>query len=147
VLSPSAADNGENEGGGLDPVILLGSVMFALLSGYILLYALNANALDRYATGFPVRKCPVCQEGHLELEERPYRSVGIPRVRRTVRCDNCRSILREVGRWRWRYTVDPHANQEMFQEYNDSLISESQFLSLAQDMEEDAPVQYLDEEA
>lgn len=139
-------DSGEDESSEIDPLILLGLAVFLALSGYILVYALNANALDRYATGFPVRKCPVCHEGHLELEERPYRSLGIPRVRRTIRCDNCRSILREVGWRRWRYTVDPHANNEMFQEHNDSLITEARFLSLAHDMGGDAPLEYLDED-
>jgi len=93
-------------------------------------YAINAAAVDRYATGFVVRYCPVCDDGRLEIEERPYRVLGIPRVRRTVRCATCRSMLREVGRRRWRYTVDPHENQHLFEDYNGRVISEEELKSL-----------------
>jgi hypothetical protein len=115
----------------MSPLLPLGGGVFALASLYILLYALNNAALDRYAIGFVVHTCPVCGHGSLEVEERPYRSVGIPRVRRTVRCDSCRSVLREVGRKRWRYAVDPLANPALYETYNGKTLSEAELQSLA----------------
>jgi hypothetical protein len=117
--------------GGVGPFSLLGILAFIGVAGYIITYALNGAAMDRYATGFIMTRCPVCGEGHLNIEERPYRSLGIPRVRRTVRCDSCRSVLREVGRRRWRYAVDPNANTEMYQQLNGRQMSEAELLKLA----------------
>lgn len=93
---------------------------------------MNATALDRYATGFIVSTCPACEIGNLNIEERPYRSVGLPRLRRTVRCDNCRSTLREVGRFRWRYSVDPLVNDALFADYNGEIITENELRDKAQ---------------
>lgn len=105
-------------------------IIFAGVSVYILLYAVNNAALDRYSAGFVIHTCPVCGQGHLEVEERPYRSVGIPRVRRTVRCDTCRSVLREVGRKRWRYAVDPLANPTLYEAYNGKTLGEDDLLAM-----------------
>jgi hypothetical protein len=143
VSSPQVSDDaGDNP---ISPSFLAGIGLLAILSLYVISYALNASAIDRYATGFPLRACPVCGEGHLDIEERPYRVLGIPRVRRTVRCDKCRSILREVGRRRWRYSVDPNANPQMFQEHNNTVMTEAALMTFAQDAA-DSQVQYLDEE-
>src|SRR5690606_373102 len=64
--------------------------------------------LMRYADGFVLDECPVCQTGALELEENVQRV-----VKRTVRCDTCRSVLRQVRPGRWRYTIDPLVNPEL----------------------------------
>jgi hypothetical protein len=58
------------------------------------------------------------------MEQRTERFLGVPRVRRTVRCANCRSTLREVGPRRWRYSIDPNANQNMFNRYNGRVLEE-----------------------
>lgn len=126
---PEAGSTDDSEG--VSPIFLLGILAFIAVGGYIITYALNGAAMDRYATGFIMTRCPVCGEGHLNIEERPYRSLGIPRVRRTVRCDSCRSVLREVGRRRWRYAVDPNANTEMYQQLNGRQMSEAELLNLA----------------
>lgn len=116
------------------------------LGGYVILYALNGAAIDRYATGFIMPICPVCEQGYLNIEERPYRVLGIPRVRRTVRCDNCRSVLREVGRRRWRYAVDPNANQTLYSELNNKTVSEAELLSFAPEATpEDASPSYIED--
>lgn len=131
MVSQSARlDDGADSGAGVSPFVLAGLVGIALFSLYVLLYALNIAALDRYAAGFVLHSCPVCTEGKLEIEERPYRALGLPRVRRTARCDTCRSVLREVGRRRWRYSVDPHANPELFADYNNRVVSEASLLKL-----------------
>lgn len=107
-------------------------------------YATNAAALDRYASGFPIRYCPVCEEGHLEIEEKTARWLWIPFVRRTVRCDNCRSVLREVGKRRWRYAVDRSVNEDFYRNLNNRILTEAQLLAIAPDYAADAPL-YIDE--
>jgi hypothetical protein len=109
---------------------VLGGLVLIGLAGYATLYAVSGAALDRYAGGFVIYRCPVCEEGALSVEERNYRSFGIPRTRRTVRCDNCRSVLREVGRRRWRYAVDPNANPELFEQLNNDILAESDLHAL-----------------
>ncbi|NJL95097.1 MAG: hypothetical protein HC915_15960 [Anaerolineae bacterium] len=139
---PINVSNVDLDAGGTQPnflLLLVGGVLIGLLAGYAVLYARNAAALDRYAGGFAASTCPACGQGRLEIEERFYRTVGIPRVRRTVRCDNCRSILREVGQRRWRYAVDPYANPELFAEYNDKILTEQAFLALAPPPQDRSP--------
>ncbi len=118
-----------------------------LFGGYISLYAVHSAALERYATGFVINTCPACGDGQLELDERPYRVLGIPRLRRTVRCDNCPSTLREVGRRRWRYTVDPRANPALFERYNGSVLNDQALLTLAEDTAQaPSPPAYIEDE-
>ncbi len=110
----------------------------------MLAYVSGVTSLDRYVGGFPVHHCPVCETGTLDVEERPYRVVGIARVRRTVRCDNCRSVLREVGKRRWRYAVDPAANEELYRSLNNRVLREDQLISIAPDQDFEMP-QYTDD--
>lgn len=112
--------------------------------GYIVTYVVRAGALNRYADGFVLEQCPVCEVGFLALEERVFRMLGIPRVRRTVRCDNCNSVLREVAPRRWRYAVDRVANPELYTVINNRMLREDQLVTLADDDPTDAPT-YIDE--
>ncbi len=139
---PDINENSDSEG--TSPLFLLGILAVVGFGSYVMTYALNAAAMDRYATGFIATRCPVCGEGHLNIEERPYRSLGIPRVRRTVRCDTCRSVLREVGRRRWRYAVDPNANPIMFNQLNGKVMSEGELLYLAPPDRDETP-HYIEE--
>jgi hypothetical protein len=134
----TAADDVESGEGDISPLIFGGVAFLMALGVYLMIYALNSAAMDRYSTGFIIRQCPVCEEGVLEIEERPYRSLGIPRARRTVRCDNCRSILREVGRRKWRYSVDRFANPELFETTNSSVLSEADLQALTRDIDNGA---------
>ena len=88
-----------------------------------------------------LEKCPVCSTGNLDIEERTDNILGIPRVRRTVQCDNCRSLLREVGNRRWRYAVDGTVNPEMYESYNNQTLQEADLQALEQqaDGNDDAP--------
>jgi hypothetical protein len=67
----------------------------------------------------------------LQVETRHERFMGIPRPRHIVRCDSCRSVLREVRRGHWRYAVDPAENAPMFRQYNGREIDEGTLLRLA----------------
>ncbi|HRF98902.1 MAG TPA: hypothetical protein PLZ51_27015, partial [Aggregatilineales bacterium] len=76
--------------------ILAGGALFFILT-YVVMYLRGQAAVDRYTNGFVIDTCPVCGVGKLEAETRVVRLLGIPRPRRTVRCDHCRSLLRETG--------------------------------------------------
>lgn len=117
----------------LRPEFLIGGVLLVLGLAYVGLYWRGQAGADRYATGFILERCPICGEGHLHIERHQERVLGIPRVRATVRCDNCRSILREVGGGRWRYAVDPVANMVLFYRYNNHIITDSELVALAED--------------
>ena len=76
------------------------------------------------------RKCPVCGRGHLQVETRTERLVGIPRPRSTVRCTECRSLLRQVGNRTWRYAVDPFESPALYARYNGRSIDEETLKAL-----------------
>ncbi|MFP4322265.1 MAG: hypothetical protein ACLFTK_07420, partial [Anaerolineales bacterium] len=128
------------------PWLGLGALSVLVFGVYLSVYAVNAAALERYAPGFVIRHCPVCQAGQLELDERPYRVLGIPRIRRTVRCDNCRSVLREVGRRRWRYAIDRYASPELFEAYNGHILTEADLAALGAQTDDAQAVAYIPED-
>jgi hypothetical protein len=68
----------------------------------------------------------------LSVETRQERFFGIPRARRTVHCDHCRSVLRETGYRQWRYAVDPVVNQAMYERYNGQALDEDTLAKLAE---------------
>lgn len=123
ATSPQAAEP-DSEGGGLPLELILIGVIVLLVLGYVVLYLRGAAAAERYASGFVIEQCPVCGVGHLTAEARHDRLFGIPRARWSVRCDNCRSVLREVGSRRWRYAVDPLANPALYERYNGQVVDE-----------------------
>ena len=110
-----AANNG--------PAIVIGLAALAAIVMYGVLYWRGAAAVDRYKDGFIIHSCPVCGRGELEVETRVARIAGIPRPTHTVRCDSCRSVLREVRPGRWRYAVDPMENADLAARYNGKVIS------------------------
>ena len=104
---------------------IMAGVVLLLVLVYVVFYLRGAMLTDRYSSGFVIESCPVCQRGHLTVEMRVERILGIPRPRRTVRCDACRSVLRQTGdRW-WRYAVDPLENPAMFDRFNNREIDDS----------------------
>jgi hypothetical protein len=109
-----------------------GLILFGLVV-YIWRRSAGMRQVRRYAKGFPVDICPACQEGHLHLEQLVQRSMGIPSVRRSVRCDMCRSVLREVRPGRWRYTVDPYVNPEMASRYDTRWLTHADLEALGRD--------------
>ena len=99
-------------------LLIAGSLILLGLVVYMLRRSAGVRAVRRYAKGFPVDSCPACREGHLHFEQLVQQSMGIPSVRRSARCDTCRSVLREVRPGKWRYTVDPYVNPEMASRYD-----------------------------
>jgi hypothetical protein len=48
-----------------------------------------------------------------------------------VRCDECRSVLRETTPRRWRYAVDPIENPDLYRRYNGQELDEQALIDLA----------------
>jgi uncharacterized protein YraI len=117
----------------ISPQTLGIGLLVGLAALWVLLFAAGSADSGRYADGFLLEQCPVCERGHLSLVERRRRFLGIPRVRRTVHCDYCGSVLREVGRLRWRYTVDSRENKAFYDRYNGRELRESDLVELAND--------------
>lgn len=117
--------------GNLPLEAIVGGAGLLAVVGYAGLYWLGLRGMERYAGGFVVRRCPVCQRGDLHVETRHERFLGIPRGRRIVRCTECRSVLREVGYRRWRYAVDPMENPVLYREYNGRELEEKTLVQLA----------------
>lgn len=110
---------------------LVGGAALLLVLVYVFFYWRGVLATERYRNGFVLTTCPTCERGHLTVESRPDRLFGIPRPRRTVRCDVCRSVLRETGRRRWRYAVDPAENPLLFTHFNGKELDEDALRELA----------------
>ena len=105
----------------------------------------QAANLARYRDGFFLSICPVCEEGGLYMEEHRYRVLGIPRVRRVVRCEVCRSVLRHVGWQRWRYAVDGTANPTLYGEFNGRVLTEHRLVEIAPEYR-GAPPEYIEDD-
>jgi len=136
---PTAVDTPPAPTVDVSPQILIGGAALLLILIYAGLYYRGMVAAGRYDDGFIVQTCPVCGRGHLTMEARQGRVLGIPRVRRTVRCDECRSVLRETRSRRWRYAVDRVENPELYRRYNGREISETMLLRLANRTDETPP--------
>jgi hypothetical protein len=111
---------------------LVGLLVVVAVVAYIVTYLQGMAAVDRYRAGFVLKECPVCQQGRLSVETRQERFLGIPRARRTIHCDHCRSVLRETGYRLWRYAVDPAENAPMFERYNGRVLDEDTLVKLAE---------------
>lgn len=114
------------------PETIIAGVMLVLILLYIAAYLLGLRAVGRYTDGFVVDRCPVCQQGTLDIEARQVRFLGVPIVRRRIRCTHCRSVMREMGTRRWRYAIDPNANSAMYERYNGKIIEDYRLIELDQ---------------
>jgi uncharacterized protein YgiM (DUF1202 family) len=121
-----------DETGGLPLEALLGGGLLLLILLYAGLYLRGLSAVNRYEDGFVIERCPVCGRGTLHLDEKPGRQMGIPTVRRTVRCDECRSVLRETAPHQWRYAVDRLENPELYSQLNNRRLSDDDLKKLSQ---------------
>lgn len=131
--SPSAPAPG---GGGLPGNLQLpvfGGLGVLLVGGLIYFWQWSAGRAEakRYARGFVLTICPVCQEGHIHLDEVVRTTMGIQLVRRSARCDTCRSVLRELRPGVWRYSVDALANPEMAARYKTRPVTTAELQDLA----------------
>lgn len=126
-------------------MLVLGGLFALGVLGYVGVYVINAANIARYREGFVLSTCPVCETGELYVEDRRYRVLGIPRVRRTVRCDTCRSVLRQIHADGWRYAVDGAANPTLYNAYNGQVLDESDLLAISPEFR-DAPLKFIEEE-
>jgi len=124
---PPASDN---DGTRFPIEAIVAIVLFLLLFLYIALYLNGLTSVERYKDGFVIEDCPVCHTGRLNVETKQERIFGIPRGRHTVRCDNCRSVLRETGNRRWRYAVDRVENPDLYDRYNNKQIMTGELATL-----------------
>jgi hypothetical protein len=83
-----------------------------------------SRELKRYQNGFVFSVCPVCREGHVQLDEVVRETLGIKQVKRTVRCNVCLSVLREVKPGAWRYTIDSYVNPDMAEQYAQKTLTD-----------------------
>ena len=121
----------EDDSGSIPLEAIVGIILLLLILTYIWFYWQGLAATGRYADGFIIEECPVCHQGHLQMDERQSRTFGIPSVRRTIRCDVCRSVLRETGSQRWRYAVDRIENATMYDRFNGRQVSDTDLERLA----------------
>jgi len=117
-------------------IILLGII------AYLVAYLRGAAGAKRYANGFIIEVCPICRDGLLTVESRTERNLGIPNTRHLVKCDNCRSLLREMGGGRWRYAVDRIANPVLYDRLNNRELREDTLQKLL-DTPPEAPVPHV----
>jgi hypothetical protein len=108
----------------IPPEAIAGGLGLLAVAVYGVLYWRSAANAERYRDGFVITRCPVCREGKLILDEHSDRVLGIPRVRRTVRCTVCHSTLREVRPRKWRYTIDKSENYALYERYNGRVFDE-----------------------
>ncbi len=136
VVSPppatptTAAPPTEEVGPRIEAVV--GAIILVAVLIYALLYWRGLVGLERYDDGFVIDRCPVCDRGDLIVETRQERVLGIPTARRTVRCSQCRSVLRETGNRRWRYAIDPVENHDLYQQLNGQELDEPGLIELRQ---------------
>jgi len=145
--SDGAAVVDDGDGDGSRPALWIGLGAAALALVYLTVFVVQSAAVDRYREGFPLTMCPVCQEGRLYLDERRERILGIPRIRRAVRCDHCRSVLRQVGPQRWRYAVDRAEHLAFYDRLNGKVLSESQLLEISPEFAYTPPEYIPDDQA
>jgi hypothetical protein len=129
TLVPQSTEPPGGSGLPLEAVVA-GLVLVGVLT-YLGLYWLGTSASNRYAGGFVFEICPVCQRGAPVVEQRQERWFGIPRIRHIVRCNECRSVLRETSPRHWRYAVDPSENAALYQQYNGREIDDTRLARLA----------------
>jgi uncharacterized protein YgiM (DUF1202 family) len=109
---------------GVPAEAIVGGGVVLLVLAYVGLYWRGLASLDRYKKGYVIQSCPVCGRGHLTVDTRQERTFGIPRGRYTVRCNECRSVLREAGDRRWRYAIDPIDNPALYERFNNKVLDE-----------------------
>ena len=51
---------------------------------------------------------------------------------RSARCDNCRSVLRQVKPGEWRYSVDSYANAEFAEQYGKRNLTDAELHDLSE---------------
>ena len=118
-----------------------GFILLSAALSYGWLAVSARQELRRYASGFVLPDCPVCQSGALVLDEKKAYTLGLPRVNRLVRCETCRSVLREVRPGTWRYAVDPLVNPDLATLFHGKQFTDEQLPTFAQEARQYPPHQ------
>lgn len=139
ALTPTAQSTGSDAPDTAQPEVqsvpvelIISGILLTIGLIYGFLYWRGQMAADRYDAGFVIDRCPVCG-GELHVTINQKRIFGIARVRTTVRCQNCRSLLREVATRRWRYAVDHSYSLTLFHRFNGKVIDEATLIALGED--------------
>lgn len=112
-------------------LLLVLGLLIVVGDGYwYLRFRKAASELRRYNKGYVIPICPVCH-GQLHLTEVATTRFGIPSVKRSVACNQCQSLLQEVGIGQWRWQVDANTNAEMDWLYGDEIVSDKELLLVA----------------
>ncbi len=112
--------------------IVGGGIALLLLTIYGFAFVTGRKEVNRYADGFELESCPVCQSGTLTLDQTVSRPMGIPRVlQRSMRCDTCRSVMRSVRPGVWRYAIDPVASPELAETQKNPLVKDANLIDFA----------------
>lgn len=112
---------------------LFGGIGLLVIAGLLYGWQWSVGRAEtrRYAKGFILSTCPVCQEGHIHLDEVVRQTLGIQWVRRSARCSVCRSVLRELRPGQWRYSVDAFVNPEMAERFRTKQVTNAELQELA----------------
>ena len=103
-------------------LLILAAVLGAFLS---IRFLMSQRKSERHIeSGFIIETCPACRTGKLTLQD-------MGRGRRVVRCDNCRSVLRQLRGNRWRYAVDSVPDPQFAESHNSEVLSEGDLLELS----------------
>ncbi len=146
VPTPVVSADDDGTGGGIRPETVLAIVVVLVLAAYVVLYLLLAMNAAKPAPAFLSKPCPVCQRGTLYLETKTEQVLGLPVVRRTVRCNTCRSLLRQTRRGRWRYAVDRLENPTLYARYNARELSDTQLLTLGREASRAVRPEFIEED-
>lgn len=91
-----------------------------------------------------IETCPICG-GHLYAEEERFGRRFL-RVRRLVRCDGCRSIMRQRGNNRWHYAIDPRPNAYLHEMFNGRVFTEPELVELLENPPEKPDISKLEDD-
>jgi hypothetical protein len=122
--------------------LVIGVPIGLAVASYGWRFIAGQRELGRYSAEFPVETCPACQIGKLQLEESVRRSLGVAQVTRTVRCNTCRSVLRQVQPGVWRYSIDPMFNPRLAEGFNGRHLTDPEFQALARQALVEYPAEY-----
>ena len=118
-------------GDALGTAVVSGLGMLGL--AYVGLYLRGATARRRYNQGFIIERCPACGKEALRVKIQRKRRLGIPQAKYAVRCDTCRSVLRETSRGQWIYRINPRANPELYVRFHDKVVDDATLRTLGRD--------------
>ncbi|MFN8448817.1 MAG: hypothetical protein U0521_09555 [Anaerolineae bacterium] len=113
-------------------------VLLVVVVGYVALYWRACPPGSATCRGLRDR-APGVPAGASDRRDAPGARARHPRPQAIVDCDTCRSVLREVGRGRWRYAVDRAANPVLYNQPNGRVISADMLRALEESAPREAP--------